>query len=330
MIEVVPLYISLLEKIIKLVDRSSLEFFEYKFLSDNELKAYLYHTLENTIQENGSNTLVAIENYTPIGFVSIIKNDFDSLFFGFPCFQLTINIFSSLLEKVNEITKVLTIEVENYCKQYTSQFYIYLSLNNNTFNCQPSFNSLISSGYYFITTLLTFSLIEKKNFTMNRLEKEFNIREARPEDVDAVSALAKKSFQYSRFHLDPFLDNEKANLLLKTSAENSILRGFVEVMFVAEHKDKIVGYYSGEKQHVKEFDKTIGTAVISAVDSKYQGLGIFTQLDNYLLDWFSNKCSFAEMGTYLGNFPVHKTWIGKNLGLIRGTYQFSKFFNSSK
>ena len=330
MIEVVPLSLTLLNQIMKLADRSSLDYFEYKFVSDNDLKEYLFHTLKNTIKENESKTLVAVENLAPAGFVSMSKNDFDSQIFGFPCFQLTLNIFSASFEKVSEITQALLNGVEKYCVKFSTKFYIYISLNNNTFNCQQIFNSLTDAGYYFINTLLTFSLIEKKNFSLNKMENKIRIRKVRPEDVESVSNLAKKSFLFSRFHMDPFLDNKKANLLLKISAENSILRNFVDVIFVAEIKNKIVGYYSAKKRYISEFNKTMGIPVISAVDSKYHGKGIFTQLDNYILNWCSNNCDFTEVGTYLGNLPVHKTWINKNLILIRGTYQFSKLVNKNK
>lgn len=327
MIEVVPLTVSLLEEIIKLVDRSSLDFFEYKFLSDDELKEYLYQELKKTLNDNYSLTFVAVENLTPAGFVSVDKNEFDSHIFGHACFKLIINVFSSSFKKVDEITRALLKEAESYCKQFNHEFYIYLSLNNNTFNCQQIFNSLTDAGYYFINTLLTFFLKDKQDINFKKPSKKFSIREARKEDADEVAELAEKSFHYSRFHMDPFLDNKKADLLLKTSARNSILRNFVDVMFVAEVNDKIVGYYSAKKQFIKSFNRTFGISVISAVDSNYHGMGIFTQLDNFILNWYAQNCDFTEVGTYLGNYPVHKTWIRKNLGLIRGSYQFSKKFN---
>lgn len=328
MIEISHLTSSLLNKIIDLTDRSSLDYFEYKFLHESELKSFFQHGLENTIHQDISETFVAVRKQTPLGFVTISKNEYDSHFFGFPCFQLRTYVFSDSFEEVNKILNTLLCSVEAYCSQNNKDFYIYLSLNNNSFNCTQILNSLLGLGYYLVNTLLTFSVGEQRNF---EIENEFNgvqIREVTKEDVEAVSSLAARSFQFSRFHMDPFLENEKANLLIKTSAENSILHGFVDVMFVAEKEGQIAGYYSAKSKYIKEYNKTVGISVISAVDSKFRGMGIFNQLDNHILRWYIDNCDFSEVGTYLGNIPVHRTWVNKKLKIVRGTYQLSKMYSS--
>lgn len=324
MIKTEPLSIALLDQLINSADRSSIEYFEHKALSDQELKNHLYNKLRNTIGRNGAITYVAIENSGPVGFISAELNDFDSRFFGFPCVHLTINVFSSSYEKVREIIIRLLNETENYYKQYDSQFYTFISINNNTFNCRQIFNSLAVTGFCFISTLLTYSVPDITEEPVNSTGQGFSIREAGMEDIDAVASLAEKSFHYSRFHMDPFLDNRKADLLLKTSAENSIKENFVDIMFVAEIKNKIVGYYSAKKKYIEELNRTFGISVISAVDPEYQGMGIFRHLDDHILFWYVSNCDISEVGSYLGNIPVHRTWAQKKLKLLRGTYQLSR------
>jgi len=317
----------LLDQLIVCADRSSIEYFEHKAILDPELKNHLYNKLRNTIGRNETITFVAIENSRPVGFISAAINDFDSRFFGFPCIHLTLNVFSASFEKVSEIIRRLFKETEQYCRKYDSRFYTFISINNNTFNCQPIFNSLTGEGFYFISTLLTYSVPEKTEQPVNNTEQGFNIREAVMGDINAVASLAEKSFHYSRFHMDPFLDNRKADLLLKKSAENSITDNFVDIMFVAEFKNKIVGYYSAKKKYIEELNKTFGISVISAVDPEFQGMGIFKQLDNHILYWYVNNCDISEVGSYLGNLPVHRTWAQKKLKLLRGTYQLSRMYN---
>jgi len=75
---------------------------------------------------------------------------------------------------------------------------------------------------------------------------------------------------------------------------------------VAEIDGRIAGYYTGKKRYIKEFDRTLGEGIISAIDSQYRGRGVFTVLDNTILNWLADNSDFTEMGTYLGNFPVHK------------------------
>ncbi|NTU69473.1 DNA-directed RNA polymerase subunit beta' [bacterium] len=82
--------------------------------------------------------------------------------------------------------------------------------------------------------------------------EELNIRYANENDAEQVANLAQESFKFNRFHLDPFIDNKKASLLYKKSAENSILHGFVDIMFVAEINEKIAGYYSAKKKYIQE------------------------------------------------------------------------------
>ena len=117
---------------------------------------------------------------------------------------------------------------------------------------------------------------------------------------------------------------ENANRLLKDSAINSILNHYADVMYVAECEGKIIGYYSGKKQYINSLGISFGKAIISAVNSNYRGQGIFSLLDAWLLNWFIENTIIAEMGTYLANIPVHRTWIKKKLPLVRGIYQFSK------
>ena len=98
-------------------------------------------------------------------------------------------------------------------------------------------------------------------------------------------------------------------------------------MFVAENDNKVIGYYSGKKKFIAEFNITFGEAVISAVDENYRGLGIFKELNKYLLEWFYNNTDIAEMGTYIVNTPIHKTWNKNRLSIIRGVHQLAIIMN---
>jgi len=329
MIEIESLETSHIDLICNSLLRDQFTYHEYSFISDNQLKEYLRSYLINSLSSDVFYSYAVFDDGALSGLISCIKNDFDSEFFKFNCYRITeLHILSENYAEVNALVKKLTYALEQKLASISSPFYLTYSLNNNTSNSALLFNSLTSNNYYYIHTLLTFSS-QKKKFESHDYypNEELIIRQVKTQDTEIISDLAQKSFKYSRFHLDPFLDNSQASLLLKKSAENSILHGFVDVMFVAEIKNTIVGYYSGKKRYLPELDKTIGESVISAVDSNSRGLGIFKKMDSHLLNWFANNTDFAEMGTYLANYPVHKSWINKGLGLIRGTHQFSKLIN---
>jgi GNAT superfamily N-acetyltransferase len=317
-----------LKEFIYKCDRRHLDFFEYNFIKDEDIKEYYGNKILKTFEHPDSLNLIILKNNTPLGLLNVIRDFFDSDMLGYNCYKISdLAILSYSHSEIFEITKNMISELESYLKKKHHQFYVSISLNNNLFNSNFIFNSLLVNGFFYIQTLLTFVLISSKNKLILRKSKQpILIRKVKSTDVESVAALAQKSFKYSRFHLDPFLDYKKTNLLLKTSAENSILKHFVDIMYVAEYDEKIVGYYSAKKRIIPEFERTFGEATISAVDEDYRGMGIFSLLNESIINWFKINTDFAEMGTYLINYPVHKTWINCNLSLIRGVHQFSKLY----
>lgn len=332
MLKVVNLNKDQIELITNNYRRDQFQYHEYRFLTDRQLHKYFRGRMTNVLNNEDSKAIVAISGNNIFGLVVCIKDNFDSEVFGFPCYKIIdFLVFSEEYKLVCQIINKMINALEEELLSVARKFYLAISLNNNTKYIDYLFNGLISNNYYYIHTLLTFSNL-KNYFEVSSYypEQGISIRVATANDVEQVVSLAQKSYQYSRFHLDPFLDNCKANLLLGISARNSICHGFVDVTYVAEIKGKIVGYYSAKKRVVKEFERTVGESVISAVDENYRGLGIFTKLNDYILNWYSDNTDFSEVGTYLANYPVHKTFINCGLGLIRGSHQFSKMINLNR
>lgn len=329
MYKVERLELGQLNTLISLIERTQCHYHEYTFLSNNQLTEYFSNRILNYL---GNPDLIAFTIYNGSelkGMINCIKDKFDSEIFGFDCYRITdLLVFGESMDETRIIADRLISNVEINLPSKYRPVYLTFSLNNNLMNVDHLFNAVTASRFHYIHTLLTFKS-EKERFEAAEFypNEKLLIREANHNDVEQVAELAYKSFKFSRFHLDPFLDNSKACELLRTSAKNSILQGFVDIMFVAVINNKIVGYYSAKKRHINEFNRIAGEAVISAVDSDYRGLGIFSKLDAHLLNWFADNSDFAEMGTYLVNYPVHKTWIKKGLGLVRGVHQFSKFIS---
>lgn len=327
MIKVVPVSTAQVELIANTCRRDQLQYHEYQFLNNDQLSAFFVNKTLKLLQNKDSFVLAAVTGDNIIGMIASTKDAFDSDMFEFPCYRITeLIVFSDEFKTAHQIVSSLVSGLEEELKAIYRPFYLSLNLNNNTKNIDYIFNSITGLNFYYIHTLLTF-YNQNKRFEVKSFypENNINIRVATPNDAEQVSILAQKSFKYSRFHLDPFLDDTKASNLLGVSAKNSILHGFVDVMFVAEIENRVVGYYSAKKRIIEEFEKTIGDPVISAVDSKYRGSGVFSKLNDHILNWYSDNTDFAELGTYLANYPVHKTWINQGLGLIRGSHQFSKF-----
>jgi len=327
MIKVVPFDKEHIGLIVNQVKRNQLQYNEYSFIGNVPLVNSFKNRVINSLKSTYNHSFALFSGTKFLGFIICSEDNFDSENFGFSCYRITdLLIFSENYKETNNIICNLLFELERKLASISRPYYITFGLSNNVNNFDQIFNSIVNNKFYYIHTLLTFSSLKQRFESASYYpEEKLSIRIANESDAPQVANLAQKSFKLSRFHLDPFLDKTKASLLLKKSAENSILQGFVDIMFIAEINNKIVGYYSGKKRYLSDLDKTIGDATISAVDSNYRGLGIFSKMDAHLLNWFAENTDFAEMGTYLANYPVHKAWINKKLGLIRGVHQFSKF-----
>lgn len=319
-----------LEIIASSCTRDQFQFGEYSFLNDRQLAKYLVSKALKSLKNIDTIAYVFISENKILGMLVCVKDVFDSGIFGFNCYRITdLLVFSQILSETNLIIHNLIFRAEKELIAKSHPVHLTFSLNNNIKNVDHIFNAMTDNKYYYIHTLLTFNSLKNQQEALDYYpEEKISIRVAKDSDSEQIADLARKSFKYSRFHLDPFLDNTRSNDLLSISAFNSIRNGFVDVMFVAEMNDKVVGYYSGNKNFINEFNKTVGNAVISAVDEDYRGLGIFSKLDSHLLNWFGRYTDFAEMGTYLINYPIHRTWINKKLSLIRGTHQFSKYISN--
>jgi hypothetical protein len=325
MFQILNLNNNLLIEICDFIPRNYLPYHEYKFLSEPLLKKHFEKKTLEILGKEKSLSFVIFDNSEIKGLINISKDNFDSGIFGFNCYKISdLFVFSSDFTETELVVNKLLEKVDKTLTNWSNNYYLFYSLNNNLKNAMEIFNCIVKNRFNYIHTLLTFSSVrysaEIKSYYP---ELGILIREANINDVNEVADLSYKSFKYSRFFMDPTLDKSKSEILLKTSAENSILNKLADIIYVAECNGKIVGYYSGKKKMIPELNQTIGEAIISVIDEKSRGMGIFSALDNHLLNWFSKNTDFAEMGTYFANKAIHKTWIGKNLNLVRGSHQFS-------
>lgn len=258
----------------------------------------------------------------------IESEPFDSEIFGYAIYKCTtvVTFSKELAGKLQNLDNLIS-KIDEFIKREHNRAYLLVSLNNNNPDNILAMNMFMKHAYYYLHTLITFGFkkdeFNKLHFSSNN---EVIIRPAHTEDADKIVWLASNSFHFSRFHLDPYLDKKKANELLGKSAYNSVIKHFVDIVLVAVLNDQVVGYYSAKKHYIPELSLTYGEAVISAVDQKVQGRGIFKELNRELIIWFQSNTDFAEMGTYLGNIPVLRTWTKNGLCIVRGTHQLSKSY----
>lgn len=320
-----------LEDVIAISTRKHMHLHEYSFLKDENLFGKFKLKLQSNLVKTDAIAFTVKTDQQVVGYIECQEDVFDSEYLGLRCFRITeLILLNDDHSKVSMNAKFALKSLKNRLQGEFGNGYLFSSLSNNCPNLLEIFNSYTDCGLNYIHTLLTFSQLsmqDRKNDISTTLSsEEIIIREAKKEDLPYLEQMALTSFKFSRFHMDPLLDDEKASELLKVSVRNSLIDGFADVIFVAEYKNIPVGYYSGKKRFDNVLKITMGEAMISAVSQDIRGKGVFKLLNAAMLNWFSEHTDVAEMGTYLINAPVHRTWIGNNLPLVRGTHQFSQIF----
>jgi GNAT superfamily N-acetyltransferase len=310
------------------IPRESFNYFEYKFISTEALRKHFIKDIEKTSSNERNFLITVFDKQTLKGFLTCEYIAFDSEIFGFEVYRITNFALLGTGHKENEQTiSIMLKDLERKIESFGIK-YLTISLNQNVMYSQELFNSLMNNSFYYINTLLTFKM-EKEDFSRLSLYKKkddkITIRTASIHDRQALYSLAYGSYKINRFHLDNNLDNLKCNLLHSKSLENSLLKGYADIIYVAEIENQVVGYYSGKKRYEPELEITLGDAIISAVDEKARGMGVFSALNNHLLNWFHENTDLAEMGTYINNHPVYRVWTRNGLGIIRGSHQLARF-----
>jgi len=334
MIEILEITPAIIEEILQNTQRESLPYFEYGFITESVLKSSFRLSLQHSVIKESTISKAIYKEGKLAGYIILERADFDSEIFGYNVHRIAfLDIFKTGQNESSGIIQAL-LSVINQSESDAKIKYLTFTINSNNTNLLYLFTILLHNRFYFINTLLTFSHRKEENFNshfqVKESRKDFLIRESHAGDASAIITIASNSHKINRFHLDPNLDKAKCDLLHATSARNSVLNGFVDIIYVAENNGNVIGYYSGKKKNLQGSGLIIGEAAISAVSEKFRGCGVFNMLDNALLGWFNSNTDFAEMGTYINNLPVHRTWIKKNKTMVRGTYQLARFNHDLK
>lgn len=138
-------------------------------------------------------------------------------------------------------------------------------------------------------------------------DQAINFRYAKPEDEEDVSDIARKTFRYSRFHLDNMIPNKIADDLKSDWARNFFLNKRGDHMIIAECKGEIAGF----AQLLVRGESLIIDLI--AVQKKFQGKRIGFQMLLHILDLFSARFSIV-VGTQVANIASLRLY--ENAGFL--------------
>lgn len=171
---------------------------------------------------------------------------------------------------------------------------------------------LEAKNFLLIDTNLTLKKMISRKVESSKTD---NFRLASAVDEKEVTAIARRNFSFSRFHLDCAFNRIKANAVKAawTKAYFSGKRG--DVMIVAQYDGRIAGFLQ------LLIDKSQKSLIIDliAVDKPFQGKGIASSMITFAENKFCNL-KYIRVGTQIANLPSLKLYESSGFRIDSANY----------
>ena len=194
------------------------------------------------------------------------------------------------------------------------KFFIFFKITTDNITV---WKSLEKEGFTLIDTNIKLRLDSRKSekiFNHEQIKTSF----AKQKHKSAIGEIAKNNFIYSRFHIDPLIDNDIANQIKQEWVENYFDGKRGDKMITALKDNKPVGFLqliiSGEELLID----------LIGVDKSVQGKGVATGMIYYAMDNIQH--SFMKVGTQIGNIPSIKLY--QNLGFCISSSEYIFHYHS--
>ena len=172
-----------------------------------------------------------------------------------------------------------------------------------------SVHGLEAAGFQLIDGIQTFG--RKLDGPVQAAQSGVTVRQFRLADMDEVCRIARSAYRYDRFHNDPAIDKNRADLLHETWVRNSCLGEAAEGVVVAVESGRVAGFVTCkiDRSAEKHVGSAIGTIVLVATASEFQAKGIGRAATLGALEWFRERgVNFVEVGTQITNVPATRLY----------------------
>jgi len=172
-----------------------------------------------------------------------------------------------------------------------------------------SVHGLEAAGFQLIDGIQTFG--RKLDGPVQVAQSGVTVRQFRLADMDEVCRIARSAYRYDRFHNDPAIDKNRADLLHETWVRNSCLGEAAEGVVVAVESGRVAGFVTCkiDRSAEKHVGSAIGTIVLVATASEFQAKGIGRAATLGALEWFRERgVNFVEVGTQITNVPATRLY----------------------
>lgn len=173
--------------------------------------------------------------------------------------------------------------------------------------------SLERRGFHLVDTQLTF----EKRIEQPKALPRGAVRFSRPADEEAVTETARRSFAFSRFHLDRHIPGETADEIKARWVNNFFRGGRGDALVVAEAGGRVAGFLlliaNGKERSL--------TIDLVAVDRPCRGSGLATAMIGYAEQHLA-EYETLRAGTQLANEPSTKLYEAQGFKLKTAAHVF--------
>ena len=187
-----------------------------------------------------------------------------------------------------------------------------------------SVHALESTGFQLIDGIQTFGCQLNAG---QRTRPAVAVRQLQPGDINEVCHIARSAYGHDRFHNDPAIDKDRADLLYETWVRNSCLGKAADGVVVAVECGRVAGFVTCkiDRSSEKHVGSAIGTIVLVATARDYQakGIGLATTLG--ALEWFRERdVNFVQVGTQITNVPAARLYESAGFRYMSATLTYRR------
>jgi len=189
----------------------------------------------------------------------------------------------------------------------------YLVFSKISTNSVTMCQCLEKANFKLIDTNVKFELHDNK-LSVKQQHNDIEICFAEKKHQQAVEKIARDNFLYSRFHLDPLIDDDIADQIKQNWVKNYFIGKRGDEMFLALLDNKPAGFLQLIIKEKELFIDLIG------VDKIAQGRGVASSMIQFASTNIKSSC--IKVGTQIGNLPSIKLYQKLGFVLTESDYVF--------
>jgi dTDP-4-amino-4,6-dideoxy-D-galactose acyltransferase len=184
---------------------------------------------------------------------------------------------------------------------------------------------LARAGFAVVDVSITFALAAEGGTR----PPDVVVRAARSsEQHKAAADIAASCFRWSRFHLDPRIPVELANLIKRRWVENYCRGQRGEALYVGEIGGKVAGFLAVLKSTVG--GRTTAVIDLIGVSLEHQGRGVGTALVRHFVDEWRGRSEELRVGTQAANIQSLRFYERNGFRVVDSTYVLHAHYRDGK